>query len=318
MKFGELKRLSPREIWKNEATEFTPWLAENVDELGKALGLELELKAREAGVGGFSLDLLASDLGSNRLVTIENQLESTDHDHLGKLLTYAAGFDAAIVIWVASSIRDEHRQALEWLNQKTDEETAFFGVVVEVIQIDEGKPALNFNPVVIPNEWQKVRRGTGRASQSAKGEAYRAFFQVLIDDLREKHRFTNARLGQAQNWYSFASGVPGFKVTYGVNFCLGNRARAEVYIDHGDGEKNKKLFDLLLAERDGVEKEFGGELSWERMDDRQASRIAVYRSGAIEDDDESLSGIRDWMIDNLLLLKKVFQSRLKRLVKRVN
>jgi hypothetical protein len=220
--FGELKTVDLRKIWPHEAANFTPWLAENIGALGKALGMELELTDSEADVGEFSLDLLAKDLGSGRNVVIENQLTATDHDHLGKLLTYAAGFDATAVIWLAESIRDEHRQALEWLNQRTTADTnffGFFGVAVEVLQIDNSKPAFIFKPVVFPNEWQKRGGPSGGKSTSPRGEVYRQFFQTLIDELREKHKFTGARIGQPQSWYAFSSGVSG--VPYGASFAQG-------------------------------------------------------------------------------------------------
>ena len=266
-----------RDVWSREATHFTPWLAENIQELGKALGLDLELESREAGVGDFSLDLLAKDLGSGRTVVIENQLEKTDHDHLGKLLTYAAGFNASLIVWVADSIREEHRQALEWLNQRTGTDTEFFGVVVEVLKIDESKPAFNFKPVVFPNEWQKTktRAAAVAAAPSSRGEAYRAFFQRLIDELREKYKFTNARVGQPQNWYSFTSGVIA-GVHYNPYFAEGGRAGASVLIDvRRDWEETRRLFDWLKQDQARIEVEFGSPLHWSKTDDVRACSISV-------------------------------------------
>jgi hypothetical protein len=307
--FGKLEEVDLRRVWKNEATEFTPWLANNLAALGRELGMDLELVTQEAPVGDFSLDLLARDLGRDRNVVIENQLAATDHDHLGKLLTYAAGSNAGVVIWVSAEIRDEHRQAFEWLNQHTDSDIEFYAVVVEVVRIDDSRPAYKFRPVVFPNQWRKAkiisagsREGTGR------GEAYREFFQQLIDVLREKHKFTGAREAQPQNWYSFASGVSG--TTYGFSFSQGGRVRAELYIGGSNVTKNKKVFDSLLQEKGSLEGEFGEPLEWERLDDRIASRIAVYAPGSIEDSPQALSETQNWAIEHLLRFKKVFGPRL--------
>ena len=305
--FGELKNLPLRNIWPKEASDFTPWLAENINILGKALGIDLELQAKEAEVGDFSLDLLAKDVGSNRVVVIENQLASTDHDHLGKLLTYASGYDASVVVWLAEHIREEHRQALDWLNQRTDSETQFFGVVVEVIQIDDSKPAYNFKPVVFPNEWRKERGRSPASPISSKGKAYQEFFQLLIDELREKHGFTKARRGQPQNWYSFSSGTQGFY--YDASFAQGDRVRAGVYIDNGDREENKRLFDFLEEDRAAIETELDYELEWDRLDDKRASRISAYRDGYILTKESDLEEIRAWIIQRLLAIKKVLGPR---------
>lgn len=308
--FGTLRNVDLRNVWPHEAGNFTPWLAENIAAIGEAVGIELESTDMEAEVGDFSLDLLAKDLGTGRNVIIENQLTATDHDHLGKLLTYASAFDAGAVIWVAQTIRDEHRQALEWLNQRTTEDTHFFGVVIEVIQIDDSKPAFNFRPVVFPNEWQKGGRTSTAKPPSSRGEAYRQFFQTLIDELREKHKFTTARAGQPQSWYAFSSGVSG--VTYGASFAQGGRVRVDTYIDLGDPVLNKRLFDKLLHDRTEIEAAFGDPLEWERLDSRRASRIANYSPGSINSSPEELQSIRSDIIGKLLRLKKAIGSRLQK------
>ena len=315
--FGVLNKVGLREIWPHEASDFTPWLAENIDELGKALGMDLELIEQEASVGDFSLDILAKDLGTSRSVIVENQLTQTDHDHLGKLITYAAGFDASIVIWVSDSIREEHRQAMDWLNQRTDSETSFFGVVVEVIKIDDSKPAFNFKLVASPNEWQKnKKRQTQRTSVSTKGEKYQNYFQNLIDDLRDIHRFTSAKAGQPQNWYSFSSGVSG--ITYGANFSQGGKARAELYIDLGDHEKNKYVFDQLFNMKGEIEDSLGQEISWERLDNKRASRLALYIDGSIEESDSELEKVKNWHIEQLLKLKSALGKKIGQLSKEAN
>lgn len=317
MNLGNIQRVSLREVWPNEAQDFTPWLAENIDKLGSALNLELEVQEAEAPVGSFSLDILARDLGGDRPVIIENQLEATNHDHLGKLLTYAAGYDAYAVVWLTREFRDEHRQALDWLNQRTGENTAFFGVIVEAWRIDDSRPAPHFNPVVTPNNWQKqsfssVRQGGGAGNASERGERYRQFFQDLIDILRERHQFTNARMGAARNWYPFSSGFS--KIGYWANFNQGRTASVEVYIDRDDGEWNNGLFDRLLERKEKIEAALVEPLVWEPLENRRACRIAVRRPGSIDDDPDTLAEVQQWMVEHLLNFKRVFGPHLAELV----
>lgn len=313
---SKLKRLNLREAWPKEASDFTPWLADNIEELGVALGMDLELEAREASVGDFSLDLLAKDLGSSRTVVIENQLTQTDHDHLGKLLTYAAGFGASVVIWVAETIREEHRQALEWLNQRTDTDTEFYGVVMELLQIDDSRPAYDFKPLVFPNEWQKTKRNQTTGRVSTRGEAYRQYYQPLIDELREKHKFTGARIAQPQSWYAFSAGTSGVPVS--AVFAGDGTVRVELYIDLGTVEANKALFDWLQNQKNSVEKQLGFSVQWERLDGRRASRIYVSRSGSIESAAEELEQLRKWQIEKLLHFKRVFAPLVKIGVKKTS
>jgi hypothetical protein len=307
---AKLTRLDPRTVWKSEARDFTPWLAENITLLSEVLGMDLEVVTTERSVGEFAADILARDLSTGGEVVIENQFGVTDHDHLGKLLTYASGLDATALVWIAEEIRDEHRQALEWLNERTDSETMLFAIVLELLQIDESQPAVNLKPIVFPNKWQKATRRIGRAAPSPRAEAYREFFQVLIDELREKHRFTGNRVAQPQNWQTYSSGVSG--VVYGTSFAQGGRARVELYIDQGDAAANKELFDWLAAKSSEIEAALGFPVQWDRLDDRRASRIAIYRPGTIESDEQTLSEIRQWMLENVMALKKQFTPLLKR------
>lgn len=309
IELGTLEKVDPRTVWKSEASAFTPWLARNIDRLGKALALDLEVRETEAAVGDFACDIVAIDVNRNRPVIIENQLEPTDHRHLGQLLTYAAGLDAAVVVWVSREVREEHRQAIDWLNRHTDDGIEFFAVVVELLRIGASPPAVQFRPVAAPNAWGKQSAAAPKSALSTKGAAYQEFFQKLIDELRTKHGFTNARVAQAQNWYNFASGVTG--VRYSASFDKGSRMRAEVYIDTTSKARNEAAFDYLHARRSESEREFGATLEWERLDHRRASRIYVaLPDTSIEDAQERQDEMLAWMVQNLLALKAVFGPRL--------
>jgi hypothetical protein len=310
--FSELKRVPLREIWENEASDFTTWLESNIQTLGDALGMDLEITSREASVGDFSLDLLAQDLGSSRTVVIENQLTQTDHDHLGKLLTYAAGFDASIVVWISEEVRDEHRQAMEWLNQRTDTETQFFAVVVEVLQIDDSKSALDFKLVVSPNEWQKSKKQKPSTNPSSRSEKYKSYTQMLIDELRGKHKFTRASAGQPYNSYNFSSGIKG--IGYGIQFARGDKVLTYVNIYQDVRGNRLDLFDALEKRKGEIESNFGSPLEWNRADEQQISWIAVSRDGNIELSDDELEEIREWHIENLLKLKEVFQPEIEQVL----
>ena len=315
---ARIERVELREAWPNEAQNFTPWLAENIAELGEALGMDLELQQVEAPVGGYSLDILATDLNSNRPVIIENQLEATDHTHLGQLLTYAAGFDAGAIVWVTREFRDEHRQALDWLNQRTGEDTQFFGVAVELWRIADSPPAPHFRLEATPNEWRKQSLAAATRAPSIpseRSEKYRNFFQPLLDVLREDYQFTNARMAQPQSWYSFSAGY-GQRVTYGANFTGQKQARIEVYIDGGSGSAdwNLDLLERLEERKTEIEADLGYDLDWQRLENRRACRIALARSGSIDDSPEALTEIRGWMVDNLLSFKRVFGPKLAELI----
>ncbi len=314
---GKLSRLDARTVWKSEPYDFTPWLREHTHLLSEALGIELEIDVgREVAVGPFSADLVGTDLGSSARVVIENQLEQSDHSHLGQLLTYAGGLDVGFLIWVTTKMRDEHRQALTWLNERTQEGVACFGVEIELLSIDGSKPAPHFKIVVAPNEWQKAT-ASAAAPTSERRERYKVFWRGLLGDLLALDRSATSaspeRVG-GQNWYGISIGRSGFA----TNFCFGYEgstqlARIELYIDVGSKEENEAMFDLLEADRETIEREFGEKLVWDRREDIRACRIYVHRPGSIDNEGQQLDELREWGVPRMLALRRVFGHRVKAL-----
>ena len=311
LELGTIERVDIREVWEHEARDFTPWLADNIEVLGTALGIDIEVREQEASVGPYSLDILAHDMNSDRPIVIENQLEATDHDHLGKLLTYAAGFDANVLVWIAREFKDEHREALDLLNHRTGEDTQFYGVEIELWKIGNSFPAPNFKMVAFPNEWPPTK-GPRLTSVSGRGEQYKEFYQPLIDTMREVHNFTNMKKAPTKPFCNFATGQTGFRYAPYLTTNNMNRASVQLYLN-SDREKNKTYFDMLVSDKADIENELG-ELLWERLDDKIACRISIARNGSIDDDDETLEEIRKWMVDRLLKFKEVFKPRLEKLV----
>lgn len=306
---GDLKRLDPREIWENEPKDFTRWLKENIGKLAETIDLEIDITEQESSVGSFAADLVGRDLNSNRIVVIENQLEETDHGHLGKTLTYAAGKEAEIVIWISPQFREEHQQALEWLNELSREQTSFFGVEVEVLQIDDGRPAANFKIVAKPNWWQKAQAAP---PISEKQQKYQGFFAELLKELKaRKPGITHASRVSPANWFSFAAGKAGF--SYSFSFAQDDRFRVELYIDTGDKEVNKKAFDMFIGQKNEIEKELETSISWERLDEKRACRIATYHEGRIEDNAQSLDALKAWAIEMMIKFYQSFSPRIARL-----
>ena len=186
VRLGRIERVPVREVWPNEALDFTRWLAreENLSELGEACSLDLEPVDTESSVGSFSVDIFARETDSNRKVVVENQLEDTDHDHLGKIITYTAGKGADVAIWVVAHARDEHRKAVEWLNEHTDDECAFFLVEVEVWRIGGSDMAPRFNVVESPNEWVRAERAKDGLSETdrAKLEYWQLYRERALEN----------------------------------------------------------------------------------------------------------------------------------------
>ena len=178
---SRLEIVDVREVWRHEAHVFTPWLAANLDRLAAVTGLQLELEDTEASVGTFSADILARDVQSGAMVIIENQLEGSDHSHLGQCLTYLTGLDAKVMIWVATSFRESHRSAVDWLNRNTTDEFAFFAVTVQAARIDDSAYAPLFEVIAKPNHWERELRATTDGSWQRHIERWKAFWAAAIE-----------------------------------------------------------------------------------------------------------------------------------------
>jgi hypothetical protein len=297
---GRLERVTLRKAWPNEASNFTPWLAEeaNLAQLGEAIGLQLELEGVEKQVGSFSADILAKDVSTQQWVLIENQIAPTDHSHLGQLLTYAAGLDAHTVVWISEKFRDEHRAAIDFLNRVTTDEFSFFAVQIELWRIGDSAFAPRFSMAAKPNDWSKQGQAV---KQAAEGELtdtqrnYREFWSTLI--VKAKNRYPALALRQPYkgSWQTaerIRGGNPDFSAN--ASFPWDKSLRCEIYID---GTLAKAAFRALKDNAVAIEEAFGAALTWEELPDARASRIAYYMPGLEKCADRTRwSAQQEWLL----------------------
>lgn len=296
---GRLQHLDPRTVWPHEAHDFTPWLLESADVLAEALGIDIELTAAEHPVGGFALDLVGRDLTNNCVLIVENQLTATDHGHLGQLLTYAAGTDARTVVWLAPSFREEHRQALDFLNELGGEATRFFGVEITVVRIGDSEPAPLFKLRAQPNDWHSQVAAAAKSTTEHSGKAllYREFWTRFLERVRvERPGWTNAQKPQTASWFSMACPFKGGSY-YSAGFAAGGKLRTELYIDFGDETDNLALLDQLRKHRELIEATYGGDLNWEDLPGRRACRLADYAEGDVSKEHLHEQYL-DWLFDS--------------------
>ena len=293
---GKLETVDPKTVWTHEAHDFTPWLLEHSDELASALGIDIELSTSEHPVGKFFLDLLGQDLTHGCPLMIENQLTITDHDHLGKLVTYAAGTEARTIIWIATDFREEHRSAIDFLNEMARGAARFFRARLCAARIGDSPPAPLFSVVAKPNDWAAETSTAARATAlSGKAPLYQQFWTSFLERLHREHpTWTAAKVPQTTNWISMPAPISG--ATFDTSFAAKGRLRHGLYIDSGDGDANAAIFAALLTPKGLIEQRYGGELEWEELPDKRACRIAEYGVGDGADVEEH-DGYIDWFLD---------------------
>lgn len=314
---GTLTQVDLRTYWKDEAKDFTPWLAQeaNIALLANAIGMELEVTAVERNVGPYFADILCKDVASEKWVVIENQLEKTDHSHLGQVLTYAAGLDAETVIWVAPKFTAEHRAALDWLNEITSEQFSFFGVEIELWRIGDSVPAPKFNLVCHPNDWSRaVQASAARRELSANQKLQLEFWTGFHAFMAEKSTIRCAK-PQPQQWMGHRIGLRGCHLdsvisTYdSTTGKAGGEIRVDVYLDGAD---SKQLFAQLQQQRSAIESELGDGLTWYSPEQTRMSRIYMRRPVEVADKGK-WPDYYDWLKAKLEAAERVFAPRIRSL-----
>ncbi len=312
---GRLEQLDIGDQWKNEPRDFTPWLAkpENLEILGETLGLRLEPETAdtEKESGRFRADIVCMDSDEN-WVLIENQLDRTDHKHLGQLLTYAQGVHAVTMVWLADEFADEHRAALDWLNEITQEDFRFFGLEIELWKIDSSRPAPKFNIVSQPNDWSRsVARRTkskDRAEKSERRLKQREYWAALQERLKNKRGpVAGHRKPRPSSSMSYSIGRSGFSLAAGMN-SRDKWVRSELYIGGGDIEER---FARLKEQKDEIEQKLGYKLEWEELPEKQASRIAYYRHNTDPWKEADWPEQHEWLAEHLNKMHEVFSERIK-------
>ena len=307
IKLGKLQEIKDlRTVWPHEALDFTPWLAEeeNIKLLGDAIGLEITINETESSVGDFNVDIYAAETGTERKIIIENQLEDTNHDHLGKIITYASGKSADIIIWVVKRARDEHKAAIEWLNNHTDDKIGFFLVETKLYQIGNSEVAVKFEVIEKPNDWKKEIKQANNDSPilQARHDYWVSFNEYAFDGTEFAKEF-NKRKASTDHWMTLSVGVSGNYISIS-QVRKYNQLVVEWYI-----ADDKDLYKEFFTYKDSIENDIGIKLEWNELPEKKASRIITYK--VVDFDDKAdWNNQFEWVIDIAVKMKKAFKKYL--------
>jgi hypothetical protein len=298
---SKLEKIDLRDIWPHEALDFTKWLAEeeNLDLLSNEIGISLKLIGIEVPIGNFNLDILAEEENTGHKIIIENQLEPTNHDHLGKIITYAAGKDAKVILWIVRDAREEHRQAIEWLNNRTDNEIGFFLIKIEAYKIDNSPPAPKFELICKPNEWAKITKTNLSNSHVSRTKLQQLeFWESFKDYVRTKDSAINLQTPSPKHWYDVSIGTSLAHIGLTVN-TKNNQIACEFYIN-----KDKDFYKYLQKRIKEIESDLN-EIP-NLVDAKVASSIKIQKKTDGIFATEELKNNFKWLYDKTILFKKVF------------
>ena len=308
MKLGKLQEIDIRDVWPHEQYDFSKWLSseENIQELGNVLNLSLTDVETEKYVGNYRCDILCKDEITGKVVLIENQLESTNHDHLGKILTYASGLDASVVVWIVASARDEHASAIEWLNKHTDDNISFFLIEIHAYKIGDSEPAPQFKIIEQPNDFSKTVKSIAKNKELNESQRCRLEFWTQFNDvLEQRGKPFNKRKVSTDHWYSVAVGSSAWQLSIEL-VNKEHRIRVCAWIID-----NKDHFDIIHQHKDEIESELGFALSWKRMDSKKSSLICTYIDGLDFKSQENYPELINRSIDLVVKLRDVLGKYMK-------
>lgn len=313
---GRLEKVELREVWTNESSGFTPWLAqaENLKLLGETIGIDLELEAQEKEVGPFRADILCKDTATDSWVLIENQLERTDHSHLGQLLTYAAGLDAVTIAWIAERFTEEHRATLDWLNERTDEHILFFGLEVELWKIGESPIAPKFNIVSKPNDWSRSIQSAAKGEITPHKQTQLEFWTAFRDYMEEKSNI-RCQKPSPQHWMVHPIGKSGIHLSSIASMwnsetnCSDPEIRVELVIT---GKAAKQNYAVFEKRREEIEKAVKLPLKWHNPESKAMCRIYT-RTNTDFLSRKLWSQQHEWLREKLETFHRVFAPIIKML-----
>jgi len=298
-KLGKIEKVDLRKVWKNEARDFTTWLSEeeNIEQLSEITGLSLVNIKTEVSVGQFKCDIVCEDEDTKSVVILENQLEDTDHDHLGKLITYASGLNARTIIWIVKKARDEHSSAIEWLNNVTNNEISFYLIQIEAIKIGSSEPAINYKIIEEPNPYSKLVN----VKELNENERNKLEFWTNFNQVSEERKEFNIRKAAPQHWMDFSIGSSECNLSADL---LNEKKSIRINMSIPN---NKELFEEFLKNKDKIESIVGEKLVWNKLENKKASKISTIIGGFSFEDKEKYNDLSNKMIDKLVLFRKAFK-----------
>jgi predicted Fe-Mo cluster-binding NifX family protein len=304
-----LIEVDPRGIWRREDKDFTPWLAQNIDYLNDKLDFEIVVQTVEGNVGPYFVDIYGEDGAGNRII-IENQLEKSDHGHLGQILTYLVNLDANIAIWITTNPSEEHQQVVEWLNEITPDNMLFYLIQVKGVKVEGSDIVSPLFTIVEGPTQERKRIGAEKKEYAQRHTIRKQFWAQFINEMNKKSVLCQNISPSTDAWIGIALGTSGVSLNLVVSK---NYARAEIYINKGDTEKNKQVFDYFYKHKEDLEKSFGDALTWERMDDRVTSRIKYQLDKVSVFNESDWPKMNEFMIDAAIRIHNVFRDHVQHL-----